>query len=75
MAEAIDRATLARAVTEAVDSGRLTMRMLETEAGGELLLSGRLTLATLPLFEQLLRHGLDAAVTLRAAELFGDGFS
>jgi hypothetical protein len=73
MAEAVDRAALARAVTEAVDSGRLTVRVLDAEDGSELLVSGRLTLATLPLFEQLLRHGLEAAVTLRAVDLFGEG--
>ena len=72
MAEPVDRATLIRAVTEAIDGGQLKVLMREGEDGSELLLSGRLTLATIPLFEQLLLRGREAAVTLRAGELFGE---
>src|SRR5262249_29480506 len=73
MAEPVDRTTLIRAVTEAVDSGRLKVLIREAEDGNQLLLSGRLTLATIPLFEQLRHRGSEAAVTVRAADLVGDG--
>jgi hypothetical protein len=69
MAEAVEGAILLRAVTEAADAGWVTVVTREGSEGAELEISGLVTRATLPLFEQLLLRGATVQVTLRATDL------